>query len=108
MHDRLAGHLEETNDGFAFTYDPVYLPNGEAVSLTLPVRLEPYTSPTLFPFFQGLRKTQARITALMMRIDRFAAGERLIQAGETGDEMYVVIDGELQAFLDTESGRIDL
>lgn len=53
-HGRLAGFLEETEAGFTFTYDPSYLPGGEAISLTLPTRPAPYASPTLFPFFHGL------------------------------------------------------
>lgn len=53
-HGRLAGHLEETDSGFVFTYDPTYLPDGEAISLTLPTREEPYSAPSLFPFFHGL------------------------------------------------------
>ncbi len=40
-HGRLAGHFEETDSGFVFTYDPTYLPDGEAFSLTLPTREEP-------------------------------------------------------------------
>ncbi len=51
-----AGQLSETDDGYRFSYDQEYL-NSEcahAVSLTLPLRVEPYTSKTLFPFFDGL------------------------------------------------------
>lgn len=51
---RLAGHLEETASGFLFTYHSTYLPDGEAISLTLPIREEPYSAPALFPFFYGL------------------------------------------------------
>ena len=38
------------------TYDPDYCaePNAQAISLTLPVRPEPYRSRTLHPFFDGL------------------------------------------------------
>jgi serine/threonine-protein kinase HipA len=53
-HGRLAGHLKETEAGFVFTYIRSYLLNGEAISLTLPVRPEPYAAPMLFPFFYGL------------------------------------------------------
>lgn len=53
-HGRLAATLGEAGAGFLFTYDPVYLRDGEAVSLTLPVRPEPHAAPTLFPFFYGL------------------------------------------------------
>ena len=51
-----AGILAETDEGYAFTYDRSYLQNDAAtpVSLTLPLRGEPYTSTTLFSFFDGL------------------------------------------------------
>ena len=51
---RLAGLLEETEDGFRFTYDATYLSDGKPISLTLPTRSEPYSAATLFPFFYGL------------------------------------------------------
>lgn len=56
MHDRWAGTLAETEQGFAFTYQPDYREekHAEAVSLTLPLEEKPYTSKVLFPFFDGL------------------------------------------------------
>lgn len=51
-----AGELSEEDDGYRFVYDREYL-NSEkasAVSLTLPLREEPYVSKTLFSFFDGL------------------------------------------------------
>ncbi len=56
FHDRLAGILSETEEGYVFLYDPVYLANSEAesVSLTLPKRIDPYVSKVIFPFFDGL------------------------------------------------------
>ena len=50
IRDRYAGLLEETDDGYRFQYDKDPRP----VSLTLPLADEPYTSKTLFPFFDGL------------------------------------------------------
>ncbi len=51
-----AGTLCETDEGYAFTYDPDYLKSdaARAVSLTLPLAQEAYTSKTLFSFFDGL------------------------------------------------------
>lgn len=50
-----AGMLEEVEDGYTFTYHSAYLKaNGPAVSLTIPLREEPFFSETLFPFFDGL------------------------------------------------------
>ena len=51
-----AGLLSETDAGYSFQYDGEYLQNSHAspVSLTLPLREEPYASKTLFAFFDGL------------------------------------------------------
>ncbi len=56
MNNRVAGHLEETEQGYRFTYDPTYRTNPAAipVSRTLPFRETPLESPVLFPFFDGL------------------------------------------------------
>ncbi|MFA6504464.1 MAG: HipA N-terminal domain-containing protein [Treponemataceae bacterium] len=54
--DVLAGYLEETEDGYQFTYVSDYpaRPDAHGVSLTMPLRQDPYRSKTLFPFFDGL------------------------------------------------------
>lgn len=51
-----AGELKETDEGYTFIYDSDYLisAGASAVSLTLPLRSEAYTSKTLFSFFDGL------------------------------------------------------
>ena len=55
VRDRYAGLLEETDSGYAFQYDEEYLQSSPVpVSLTLPLSEKPYTSKTLFPFFDGL------------------------------------------------------
>lgn len=54
--DQLAGVLTETDAGYEFHYLQEYLSSetAKAVSLTLPLQAEAYTSPVLFPFFDGL------------------------------------------------------
>lgn len=54
--NNFAGELCETDEGYSFSYDETYITGEDShpVSLTLPVREEPYTSKTLFPFFDGL------------------------------------------------------
>ena len=56
VRDRFAGLIQETDEGYCFTYDPAYLAASKpcAVSLPLPLRAVAYTSRTLFPFFDGL------------------------------------------------------
>ncbi|MBF0489850.1 MAG: HipA N-terminal domain-containing protein [Candidatus Omnitrophica bacterium] len=53
-HDRLVGILEETDEGYRFAYATDYLKTGKPVSLSLPLRKEPFESTTLFPFFAGM------------------------------------------------------
>ena len=52
----LAGTIREDEDGFTFQYDSEYLRRDDVqpVSLTLPLREEPYMSQVIFPFFDGL------------------------------------------------------
>lgn len=56
VRNEYAGCLSETDEGYEFCYDAVYLRNetASAVSLTLPLTEKPYVSKTLFPFFDGL------------------------------------------------------
>lgn len=53
-NDQLAGYLGETENGFRFIYDRDYLGRGEPISVSLPLRKEPYESRELFSFFRGL------------------------------------------------------
>jgi serine/threonine-protein kinase HipA len=52
----LAGCIEETDAGYRFTYDTAYLNSATAapISVTMPLAVEPFLSPTLHPFFDGL------------------------------------------------------
>lgn len=54
--EQLAGILTESDEGYEFRYLPAYLSleTAKAISLTLPLQEETYTSPVLFPFFDGL------------------------------------------------------
>jgi serine/threonine-protein kinase HipA len=56
VDDQKAGILAESDEGYLFRYDPVYLANIDPlpVSLTMPLREQPYLSTLLFPFFDGL------------------------------------------------------
>lgn len=54
--DIFAGIIAETEDGYRFVYDDNYLTSEAAlpISVTLPLRSEPFDSTTLHPFFDGL------------------------------------------------------
>lgn len=54
---RRCGIIAEADDGgTSFTYDTAWLasPGARAISLTMPLRVEPYTARTLLPFFANL------------------------------------------------------
>lgn len=52
----LAGILTEKDGEYRFCYDEKYLLREDAqpISLTFPLQTEPFVSPVLFPFFDGL------------------------------------------------------
>lgn len=54
--DKVCGLIEETDDGYTFSYFKDYLNQSDckAVSPTLPLSEKPYQSQTLFAFFDGL------------------------------------------------------
>ncbi|MCI7321883.1 MAG: HipA N-terminal domain-containing protein [Lachnospiraceae bacterium] len=56
IQNHYAGIISETEDGYRFCYDEAYLTKKDAVavSLTLPLRQEPYEASIFFPFFDGL------------------------------------------------------
>lgn len=56
IKDQLAGWLIQDESGYHFVNENSYsaIPNALPVSLTLPIREEPYHSNVLFPFFDGL------------------------------------------------------
>lgn len=56
LYDVFAGIIEETGEGYKFTYDKEYLAsdNKRPISLAMPLDKESYTSDVMFPFFDGL------------------------------------------------------
>ena len=56
LYGTRAGMVSENENGYTFAYDSEYLSRSDAkaVSLTLPLRKEPYHSKVLFAFFDGL------------------------------------------------------
>lgn len=54
--DRRAGVLEESDEGYRFTYDPSYLasPGAQPVSQTMGLQGASFEAKTLFAFFDGL------------------------------------------------------
>ena len=52
--NQLAGYLSETPTGYRFIYDKDYIRSGQPISVSLPLREEPYEANELFSFFKGL------------------------------------------------------
>jgi serine/threonine-protein kinase HipA len=78
-----AGLLSRDATGYRFTYFPEYLQNAQApaISLTLPKREDPYTSPVLFPFFFGLlaEGDDKALQCRLLRIDEDDHFTRLLR-----------------------------
>lgn len=72
FRDRLAGTLvERPEGGYRFAYETDYLEHGPAISMTLPLRAEPFESRELFSFFAGLvpEGWYLRIVASTLKVD---------------------------------------
>jgi predicted RND superfamily exporter protein len=74
-------------------------------TLTLDLGEDPEQTISLF---EGLSKAQCRIVSLMASLRQLPAGTRLMTAGEEGKELYVIIDGKLEASVDRDGGRFKL
>jgi hypothetical protein len=53
------------------------------------------------PLFSGLSLRQARVFALMSKFENFPAGKRVIQQGDLARDIYVIVDGALEAWVDS-------
>ena len=60
------------------------------------------------PLFLGHPGWLCGIVAQRATIRSFPAGERVFRRGDEGSEMYIVIDGKLRVYLDTDSGHREL
>lgn len=56
------------------------------------------------PLMNGLTRRQARTLALLLERRDLASGEVLMAEGETGDDFFLVVDGELEAGVDRDDG----
>ena len=82
MHGTLAGRLREEEGGYAFAYEPDY--SGPPISLTLPLRPEPYRFDHFPPFFDGLLPEGWQLEALLRqaKLDRSDLFGQLLAVGE--------------------------
>ena len=84
MHDFHAGVFEEISPrrSYRFTYDSTYA--GPPVSLTAPVRPEPYEYEAFPPFLEGLLPEGYNLEALLraLKIDRQDLFSQLLAVGK--------------------------
>ncbi|MGH8462262.1 MAG: MMPL family transporter [Stenotrophobium sp.] len=57
------------------------------------------------PLLSGLSLRQARVFALMSKLENVPAGTRVIQQGDLARDIYVVVDGTLEAWVDSHGER---
>ncbi len=60
------------------------------------------------PLMKGMTTRQARIFALLARIETFYAGESFITESETTQDMYVILDGEARVWVERKGQEIEL
>jgi serine/threonine-protein kinase HipA len=83
QRDVLAGRVLQLENGeWRFVYETGY--NGPPVSLSLPVRVEPYLFAAFPPFLDGLLPEGAQLEALLrqLKIDRRDSYRQLIAVGQ--------------------------
>ncbi len=74
-------------------------------TLLLDLGVRPQAS---IPLLAGLSTAQCRIFAQMASMRTVTAGQPLLRSGEEGREMFLVINGLLEASVDTPTGRVVL
>lgn len=73
------------------------------------LRLDLGASPQhTIPLLSGLTLRQARVFALMSKLEKHPAGERLIQEGDLARDIYVVVDGRLEVWIERHGERKSL
>ncbi len=60
------------------------------------------------PLFKELSSFQARVVVRLASIKKVKAGERLIEFGQPGKEMYTVIDGSLEVSIEHDGRKTNL
>ena len=62
-----AGILEEIESGYRFTYNSDFISKDIPISVSLPLKNEPYESTELFPFFEGILPEGAYLKIITSR-----------------------------------------
>lgn len=72
FEDRLVGRLDEADDGLAFAYDSAWrtAPDAFAISLTMPLRDEPFSPGIATPWFANLLPEEHQLELVGRRLGR--------------------------------------
>ncbi len=84
VHDKLAGILGETEQGYDFTYEDSYA--GPPVSLTMPTKTRKYSFEDFPPFFEGLLPEGIQLDALL-RTEKLDKNDFLGQLITVGNDL---------------------
>ncbi len=85
---------------------PAFLATAKIITLWDLVGLKLGEDPArTIPLFAGLRPSQARVVVLMGDMLRFRPGETIVQQGDPGDAMYVVLNGDAEVLLNSNGSR---
>lgn len=58
------------------------------------------------PVFRGMNTMQAKKLILASNVEEFSAGTPIVKAGEEGDEMYVILEGDIEVSINQNGNRI--
>lgn len=91
------------------TFTPALASGVRIVTLWDVLRLDLGREPQkTIPLFADLSLRQARVFALLSNVQRFKAGDRVMSEGDRAGDIYVVIDGELKAWVHREGEDVNL
>ncbi len=99
LHEKMAGTLAQNEDGqLDFRYDRDYLgSNGMAISVSMPLRDEPYPDRIARPYFSGLlpdERARRRLAAVLGVSDKNAFGLLEIIGGECAGALSLLPEGQ--------------
>jgi len=57
------------------------------------------------PLFEGMTSEQLRIISQICVEEEFLQGETIIEQGDLGDKMYIIVDGDVDIFKENEEGK---
>ena len=94
MHGQIAGTLAETEQGFSFLYEDVYI--GQPISLTMPLETKKYTFTSFPPFFDGLLPEGIQLES-MLRLKKLDRDDLLGQLIAVGSDLVGAVTVELSS-----------